>query len=283
MMQQNKRNRTKIVIIILAVLLACSLCALAGTVIYNRLASAADAIVTVPDNLITPDDADASDSDAQAAASSDTQSPTQSGSQSSGQTASLAATSSSSAAQSTTPAREAAAIALHNRQPQDNVPFSVGNMFPGDRETKYFNVQVSHHDTATVHFKAEVRPGYEKLAEVMQVHIQLLTTGETLYDGLMRDMPESVTHALYAAEDTTDELYYEITAYLDTSVGNAYQNKDLVADFHWWVAETGNLTPPPKTGDNSAIILWSVVATACAALCVILLVLRKKEEDEQNA
>ena len=42
-------------------------------------------------------------------------------------------------------------------------------MFPGDAETKHFRVQVSYHDQVTVHFRATVRPGYEKLAEVMNV------------------------------------------------------------------------------------------------------------------
>lgn len=50
---------------------------------------------------------------------------------------------------------------------------------------------------------ATVRAGYEKLAEVLQVRVKLLTTGETLYDGLVRDMPASVTHKLASANSTT--------------------------------------------------------------------------------
>lgn len=155
-------------------------------------------------------------------------------------------------------------------------------MFPGDVETKFFRVQVSYHDKVTVHFKATVRAGYEKLAEVLQVRVKLLTTGETLYDGLMRDMPASVTHKLASANSTTDELYYEITAYLDTSVGNEYQNKDLIADFKWWVEETGNLDNPPKTGDLASPVLWAAVAACAGSAMLILLVSTKRREEKSH-
>lgn len=265
-----KNKKIKIVIIVLAVLLGISLLALGGTVLYNRLTDGAPATVTVPDNLITPD-ADASDlgngaevSDGGAAAGS-----------SDGNAA--------AGAQGTAAAgKQAAAIELYNRQPEDNTPFQVGNMFPGDRETKYYLVRVSYHDKVAVHYRASVRPGYEKLAEVMQVRVKLLTTGETLYDGLMRDMPESVTHSLASAKTTTDELYYEITAYLDTSVDNAYQNKDLIADFRWWVEETGNLDDAPKTGDTTRVVLWAVLAGCSAAVLILLLVTRKRKEDDTH-
>ena len=229
-----QKKKIKIIIIVLACLLGLSLLALGGTVIYNKIANNTPATVTVPDNLITPDE-DTSNPD-----SSDTEKPDSSDTQ----TPSSSADASSSAVptQSTTAeAKKAATIELYNKQPEENKAFTVGNMFPGDVETKYFRVRVSYHDKITVHYKATVRPGYEKLAEVLKVRVRLLTTGEMLYDGLMRDMPESLTHKLASKKSTTDELYYEITAYLDTSVGNDYQNKDLIADFKWWVEETGNL------------------------------------------
>ena len=51
-----KQNKIKIIIIVLAVLLALSLAALGGTLIYNKIANTTPATVTVPDNLITPDE-----------------------------------------------------------------------------------------------------------------------------------------------------------------------------------------------------------------------------------
>ena len=273
-----QKKKIKIIIIVLAILLGLSLLALGGTLVYNKLANNTPATVTVPDNLITPDEdatkPDSSESSSQAPDSFDTQTPNSS-----------AATSSSAVTptQSTTAeVKKAATIELYNKQPEENTPFQVGNMFPGDSETKYFRVRVSYHDKITVHYKATVRPGYEKLAEVLKVRIKLLSTGKTMYDGLMRDMPESLTHKLASKKSTTDELYYEITAYLDTSVGNDYQNKDLIADFKWWVEETGNLDDSPQTGDTSNILLWAVLAACSLSIMILLLVVRRRKEDEEN-
>ena len=272
-----QKKKIKVIIIVLACLLGLSLLALGGTLIYNKIANTTPATVTVPDNLITPDDdttkPDSSESNSQAPDSSDTQAPSSS-----------ADTSSSAVpAQSTTAeTKKAATIELYNKQPEENTAFAVGNMFPGDSETKYFRVRVSYHDKITVHYKATVRPGYEKLAEVLKVRVNLLSTGEMLYDGLMRDMPESLTHKLASKKSITDELYYEITAYLDTSVGNDYQNKDLIADFRWWVEETGNLDDSPQTGDTSNILLWAVLAACSGSMMILLLVVRRRKEENAN-
>ena len=278
-----QKKKIKIVIIILAILLGLSLLALGGTLIYNKIANATPATVTVPDNLITPDEdtTQPDNSDSQAPDSSDTEKPDSSDTQTPN---SSAATSSSAVPMQSTTAevKKAATVELYNKQPEENTPFQVGNMFPGDSETKYFRVRVSYHDTITVHYKATIRPGYEKLAEVLKVRIRLLSAGETMYDGLMRDMPESLTHKLASKKSATDELYYEITAYLDTSVGNDYQNKDLIADFKWWVEETGNLDDSPQTGDTSNILLWAVLAAGSLGMIIILLVTRRRKEDEEN-
>ncbi len=174
---------------------------------------------------------------------------------------------------------EAVSLALHKKNADDNVAFNAVNMFPGDVETKYYCVKVSYKNEITVRFRAEVREGYEKLAEVMKCKVVLLTTGQTLYDGLMKDMPESLNHTLKTEESTTDELYYEITAYLDTSVGNEYQNKRLVADFKWWVEETGNLEPAPDTGDSTVLI---VVSSAALLLLLLLFVKKRREERHES-
>ena len=255
-----QKKKIKIITIVLAILLGLSLLALGGTVIYNKIANTTPATVTVPDNRITPDE------DTTKPDNSDTEKPSDSA---------------VTPTQSTTAVtQKAATVELYNKQPEENTPFQVGNMFPGDANTKYFRVRVSYHDTITVHYKATVRPGYEKLAEVLKVRVNLLSTGETMYDGLMRDMPESLTHKLASKKSTTDELYYEITAYLDTSVGNDYQNKDLIADFKWWVEETGNLDSP-KTGETVTALLGISLAAAIS-LVLLLLVARKRKEDKAN-
>ena len=67
----------------------------------------------------------------------------------------------------------------------------------------------------------------------------------------------------------SDTLDYQLTAYLDTSVGNPYMYQQLVADFYWWVADSEELAPP--TGDTMQPLLWgAAVLVSGAALTVLL-------------
>lgn len=281
-----QKKKIKSIIIVLACLLGLSLLALGGTLIYNKIANTASATVTVPDNLITPDEdtsnPDNSESQAPDSSESNSQAPNRSDTQAPRSSADASFSAVTPTQNTTAEVKKAATIELYNKQPEENTAFAVGNMFPGDSETKYFRVRVSYHDKITVHYKATVRPGYEKLAEVLKVRVKLLSTDETMYDGLMRDMPESLTHKLASQKTTTDELYYEITAYLDTSVGNDYQNKDLIADFKWWVEETGNLDDPTITGDTSSIVLWAMLAACSGSMIILLLITRRRKEDKKN-
>ncbi len=272
--KSGQKSAVKTVIIVLAVLLGLSLAALCGTLIYHKLAESAGATVSVPDNLITPDE-DTGGTKPSAASSPDTSEGVPSVDGTAGTSA--AGTGETDAAEE----RKAVSLRLYSRQPEENTAFYAMNLFPGDRETKYFRVQVAYHDKITVRYHADIRPGSEKLAEVLKVKITLLSSGQELYDGLMRDMPESLNCNLSSAESTTEELYYEITAYLDTSVGNAYQNQNLTADFRWWVEETENLDPLP-TGDNGLLLPLLLLCGVSGAACLILLLVRKRREEENH-
>lgn len=283
--EQQKKKKIKIVIIILAILLGVSITALAGMLIYNHFAAKQPVSVVVPENIITPEtdesksDVDDSDTDSTdpkpdgtSPSEDENNSNTQNGNTSNGATG-------GGSTDSLNSDKIATALSLYNRNPGDNTPFEVRNMFPGDKETKYYCVKVSHKDDVIVRFHADIQDGYEKLAEVLKCRIVLLSTGEIMYDGLMRDMPESINHKLTTTEKTTSELYYEITAYLDISVGNEYMEKDLIADFKWWVEEIGNLEPP-QTGDNSNLALWACLASG-SLFMLILLAKKRRKEDEQ--
>lgn len=179
-------------------------------------------------------------------------------------------------------AANAATLSLHTRQPEENKTFQTENMFPGDSETKYYRIKASYKGNIIIRYHADIHPGYEQLAAVLKVKVRLhgadgfLREGVTLYDGPMSDMPKSLNQTLHTNQSTQSELYYEITAYLDTSVGNEYQNQELKADFRWWVEERDNLTPP-KTGDRSHIQLW--IALACGSLiCMIILFAKRRKE-----
>ncbi len=296
MEEQQKKDKLKTAIIVLAILLGISMVALAGTLIYKHFVPSMPASVIVPDNIITPDieieEVNRTESEETSINNKETnafETEEPSSEEGSEETSgniqnqfSSTATNSNTTVNTTTD-RTATAISLYNRNAGDNVPFNAGNMFPGDAETKYFCVQVSYQDTVTVKYRANIRAGYEKLAEVLKCRIVLLNTGATLYDGLMRDMPASLDHSLNSTEGTTSELYYEITAYLNTSVGNDYQNKFLVADFHWWVDGEEHLIEAPKTGDDSSIFLWTGLSGISLFMLILLLMKRKKEvQNEQE-
>jgi hypothetical protein len=148
-------------------------------------------------------------------------------------------------------------IELFSGKASDNIPYDVDNMYPGDglndnSYTNYYNIKVNYHSNVTVHFKANIKDGYDVLAEVLKVEVKI--NNESKYDGLMKDMPSSITYDLSSNSSTSTTINYVINVYLDTSVGNKYQNKELKADFKWWIPETENL-------DSSDNILWKVVDT----------------------
>ncbi len=278
-----RQSKTKTAVVVLAALLCVSALALVGTLTYGKLSgTVADASATVTDNQISqsgggssqPASEVAQASDAQAQAASNALAPASNASTENpgNQAASSTTTTQPTASTSSTPAKEETKIELYGLQPEENTPFHVGNMFPGDSETKSFRVRVSYRDKVTVHFGVIVREGYEKLAEVMKVRITLPATGEVIYDGLMRDVPQSLNQDLTSNGYTASELQYQVTAYLETSVGNDYQNKDLIADLTWWVAEDEkpNLTslPIPNTGDPLTFV--PVVCAVLAAAAIIL-------------
>ena len=280
--QKTNEKKLKTATAVLAVLLVLSLTALVWIVVRNRETGKETETVSVPDNQITPK---ASGDMALAAKYSADLMDIENfkNVETIGNVTYMDGVSKNLPAQAAGngSSQKDPSLQLYNKQPTDNTPFRVTNMFPGDQETKNFRLQVSHHDKVTVHYHADIRPGYEKLAEVLKVRVVLQTTGEELYNGLMRDMPASLDHVLNASGQTTDELLYEITAYLDTSVGNAYQNKDLIADFRWWIEgeEVKNLGPAPKTGDSGRIVLWSAAA---AALVILIIVRRRRRADYEK-
>lgn len=283
MTEQQKKKSQKKVIIILAILLILSIIALAGALIQNKLTEQRQDSVVVPKNIITTEAgteagteiSDNSNTDSEMVLTSYSTNKTDINPQNGN-----AADNSTDTGSNVKPDTDKNATTLHlyNRHQDDNTPFEIVNMLPGDAETKYYCIRVSHDGTVAIHFQPVIRAGSEKLAEVLKCRVVLLSTGETMYDGLMRDMTESVNCELTADKKTTDELYYEVTAYLETSVGNEYTEQDLIADFKWWVDETGNLTP--ETADNTDIFLWICLALASSFMLILLSNIHRKEEEQ---
>lgn len=168
---------------------------------------------------------------------------------------------------------EGVSLRLYRNQPQDSAAFSVDNMFPGDAVSRAFFLELSHKDAITLHFRAELRPGSEKLAEVLMCRVAI-RGGDTLYDGPMDSLPETLDVALPAREDGASDLVYDITAYLSTAVGNDYMSQALHADLIWWVDAPESLVEPPKTGDSDHALLW--LCAACAASAALWRLTRRK-------
>lgn len=141
-------------------------------------------------------------------------------------------------------------VSIYKNHPTDKSPFEVENMFPGDVISKNYTVKVSHDGPLSVRFHADIHDGYDKLAEVLKCKIKIVESdssnvdGVTVYDGLIRDMPAAVEYMITSSYSQTTYLTYEISVYLDTSVGNEYMNQELYADFVWWVY--GYEDPPPE-------------------------------------
>lgn len=179
-------------------------------------------------------------------------------------------------------------LELYKNHADDSTPFAAGNMLPGDVETKSFFLRVSYQGSVTVKFHADIRDGHDGLADVLKCRVSI-RGGEELYDGLMRDMPAALEYTLPQSEGTTEEVVYDISAYLETSVDNTYAEKELLADFRWWVESDGSgggsgdggsssgsgdgstdgisqgglITP--ATGDSMSVALWTAIA------CILIL------------
>ena len=259
------QKRLRVLIFVLAGLLAVVLISLAAVLITGGSQEAQHAEVIVPGNVISSESEEATQEATQAATSGGSSVSTSSGG-------------------STEDSK--AEISLHRKNPEDSMPFNAGNMFPGDSIKKTYRVHVSYKGTVTLYFHADIRNNseYEKLAEVLKCRVAY-SGGETVYDGLMKDMPSESALQLPQSDGTTVEVPYEITAYLDTSVGNDYMNKDLVADFHWWVGENGSDDSSgqlisSKTGDSSNPVLWIAIAAGALFIMLLLLVTKRRKEGE---
>lgn len=191
-------------------------------------------------------------------------------------------------------------LMLYNKQPSDNTPYDVKNMFPGDVETKNYCLRVSYTDVLVVKFRITVETGYEKLAEVLKCKVSI--EGEEVYDGLMNAVPEL---PLTVGEETDGvaDLDYQITVYLETSVGNDYMNKELVADFIWWAEGEYNedkdddddddedeiipdedvpLGDMPNTGDSFEFIIWAGLLIVSVVSILLVFVMRRRRDKNEK-
>ncbi len=120
-------------------------------------------------------------------------------------------------------------VILNGPNESANKIFTAENMFPGDKISREYVLNLSHKEDIDIIFEVDVHEGYAALAEVLKLKVEIPGEEAPLYDNLMKDMPDTT----YTLPARRQNVTYCLTVYLDTSVGNAYQNKELKADFSW--------------------------------------------------
>lgn len=284
-----KKKKLKIAIIILAVLLVLSGGGLAARYIYLEYFAPAQTTATVPDNLIgdsvpaeesstpaenTPPAESEPDTEQTDAGENGNASPSADNSASESAGGSGNANTSAAADKPTAPVLE-----LYAGRPDANQKFEVGNMLPGDVETRYFCVRAYHDADITLFFRAEVTEQTKNLGDVLHIKVTHLDSGRVLCDAPFAEVDGKEFSELLAANAQGEtDAYYQINVSLDTSVGNEYQAARLLADFKWYVEDEGGLTPPPQTGDTTNLALWIILAASSLLLILLLLLGRRRKE-----
>lgn len=284
---KEKQKKLRIVIIILSILLLISLAALAVTVVQHSKESTEATSVTIEDNKITPEAEEEEQEDEEDSFAERQEEEQETSEQKSAHKKSSANKDQTAASGTEQTQGNTVTLTLKKNHPEEGVPFYAENLFPGDSITKNYRVEVTFKKALTVHFEAKVQEGYEKLAEALNCRI-VLKRGKgdkLLYDGPMKDLPkESFDQTVYSSSEqhSLKILKYEITAYLDTSVGNEYQNQELKADFCWWVEgeDVKNLASSTGTvtSDPAETVRWIALMTG-TFVGIVLLRKRYKKED----
>ena len=188
-----------------------------------------------------------------------------------------------------------ASVEIYSESESENVGFHAENVLPGYSETQYFRVRVYYEEDITVHYVIDITDGMDGiLAEILNVKIVLVDTGEVLYEGLFSKIPEVIDYTLETDGETTTDLYYAVTAWVDGSVGNEYANKSgyFAADFYWWVAAeevaatddtTTDNTTSVKTGDDAHLIVWGAAGALALIILIYALFLRRRKDRDEEA
>lgn len=199
-------------------------------------------------------------------------------------------------------------LELYKRHASDNEAFDVSNMVPGDKVTKDFTVRIHHNDPLTLYFKTEVTEQTKKLGDVLQVSVTDEASGETVCRGTFAELDGvEFSQAITGSAGGSTDVTYRVDAWLDTSVGNEYQQALLKADLYWYVKDDGGHTEPTEpsqpttpttptkpgggdkgdggltanTGDTMNLVLWTVFA-ACALAIIILLIKSRIDRDRNS-
>ena len=210
---------------------------------------------------------------------------------------------------SAAPQDDSPSLELYKKHAQDNEAFQVSNMVPGDNVSQNFTVRIYHKKQVTLYFKGLVTDQSKNLGNVLQVRVTDQDSGKVICQGTFNTINnKEYSQEIAQSGSGQTDVTYQVDAWLDTSVGNAYQKAFLDADFQWYVKDDGNTEPtqpsdnpttptdPTKpsqsgggsgsgshggltarTGDTAHIVLWCVFAI-CALAIIILLIKSRRDK-----
>lgn len=125
-------------------------------------------------------------------------------------------------------------------------PMVFDNMFPGDRVSKTYKVNVTRQNPVSLWFFVDIHDDaeYQKLAEVLKLKVSV--NGMGVYDGLMKNFNgHNLGLPSFYEDGIVQSFEYHVEVYLDTSVGNEYMQKALACDYVWTIYE--NMPDPTPT------------------------------------
>lgn len=210
---------------------------------------------------------------------------------------------------SAAPQDDRPSLELYKNHAKDNEPFQVSNMVPGDKVSQDFTVRIHHKDQVILYFKGLITKQSKDLGDVLQVRVTDKNSGKIICQGTFNTINnKEYSQEIAQSGSGQTDVTYQVDAWLDTSVGNAYQKAFLDADFQWYVKDDGNTEPtqpsdnpttptdPSKpsqsgggsgsgshggltarTGDTAHIVLWCVFAI-CALAIIILLIKSRRDK-----
>ncbi len=156
-------------------------------------------------------------------------------------------------------------IELSTSDPKENQTFQISNMVPGQEYTQTYRVNANCSGNMNVGIRAFVTQGSQKLAEALQMSVKRMDTGEVLFTGLVQDMDWAMTGI-----SGSQELVYEVTFFLDSSLGNDYQNLSVNMNLEW------KMKSPMATFWLWFGIIGGVIAVAGLTVAFILIRRSKK-------
>lgn len=157
-------------------------------------------------------------------------------------------------------------VELSSTNPKENQIFEISNMVPGAQYTQTFRVGLANGEKKNLGFRAFVASGDQKLADALQMKVNLPELNAVLYEGPAKDMDW-----MKFAPGTIQEVAYEITFFIDKNLGNEYQNMKINLNLEWMLGQPG----------IGGFWLWFAIiggaVVVIAAIVVAIILIRKKK------